>query len=361
MNSPVVLHLVSGLSLMGGTSAKVYTLVKYSQYKHIIFYPHRESNQPFLSIWESLPNCTLVEGFTRKNYIKDAINVYRLLDKLHPNIIHAYFPPETIVASIVKLFHGKIKIIRSFEGNVNHNLFKRAVIKLALSNFDKLIYISKYVEDFYRKRIPASKKGNGCIIYNAAAHQKEAKNPIKHYANTKEIVTVSGLNPFKNLFTLIEAINILTKKGILVHLNILGDGILKEKLQEKINEYHINQYVSLLGYSDKVIEYLDASSIYVHPANNEGFGIAVIEAMQRYCAIIVSNAGALPEIITNNVDGLIADVDNCMDWANKIEMLLNNQDLIDKLGRNAYLTANQRFSVNKYIEEHEKLYKQLIK
>ena len=131
-------------------------------------------------------------------------------------------------------------------------------------------------------------------------------------------------------------------------------------MQAKIDQYNISKHVSLLGFCDKVIEYLDASSIYVHPASNEGFGIAVVEAMQRRCAIIVSDAGALPEIITDFVDGIIAQPYNCNDWANKIATLLNNQELIDRLGEKAHQTVNEKFSIKRYVKEHDNMYERLI-
>lgn len=356
MNEPVILHLVASLSLMGGTAAKILSLIQNTNFQHIVYYPKAKSNDKYLKYWEKESNCILIEGLTRKNYIKDAINVRHIIKKFQPNIIHVYFPPETITASITKYLSPNIKLVRSFEGNVAQGPIKRFIIKLALNNFDNLIYISNYVRKFYKGKIPKSLQNKGKVIYNAAARETPLNHPIKHKAEAKEIVTISGLNHSKNLFTLIEAINILIKNNINVHLNILGDGPLKEALINKINEHNLSNHISLLGFSDKVIQYLDSSSIYVHPASNEGFGIAVIEAMQRYCAVIVSNAGALPEIVTNNVNGLIAEVFDSNDWAKKIEFLLNHQELIDRLGTNAYSTANQNFSTNKYVDEHQKLY-----
>lgn len=360
MNKPVILHLITSLSLTGGTAAKVRTLAQYSQYKHIIFYSDVKVNASYIKEWEKISNCVLIKGLTRKNYIKDAINVCDIIKQYHPNIIHVYFPPDTITASIIKKLYPNVKLVRSFEGNVQQGLLKKFIIKQALRNFDQLIYISNYVKEFYQNKIPASMLDKGCIIFNAAARQSNTQLPLQHHAESQRLVSVSGLNPSKNLFVLIDAINLLIKRGMTAHLDILGDGPLKDKLQAKINQYRINKYVTLLGFCDKVIEYLDASSIYVHPANNEGFGIAVVEAMQRRCAIIVSDAGALPEIITDSVNGIIAQPYDSNDWANKIEILLNNQKLIDRLGENAYQTVNEKFSIKRYVDEHEKMYERLI-
>lgn len=361
MNKPTILHLLPGISLTGGTAAKVLSLIKQSQYTHIVLVPIAESGEKkYKTQWQQINNCILIEGLNRKNYIKSILKIKAIIKQYNVNIIHTYFPPETIIASLVKRCIPNIKIIRSFEGNVKQSIIKRKVISFSLKNFDCLIYISQYIKECYQNRIPKILHSKGEIIYNAAARRSSTLKPIKHNAQNRELVTVSGLNPSKNLFILIDAINILIKRKEYVHLNILGDGNLRHELQTKINTLNLQKYVTLLGYSDQVIEYLDNSSIYVHPANNEGFGIAVVEAMQRYCAVIVSDAGALPEIISNNIDGIIASSSDSLDWANKITMLLSNQNLIDKLGENAYFTANSKFSINAYIQKHERLYSKLI-
>lgn len=360
MNKPIILHLIPSLALVGGTSAKVRVLIANSQYQHIVCYQKKDINNKYIHEWKKLKNCILIEGITRINYLKDIYIVNEILKKHHANIIHVYFPPDTITASIVKRINPNIKLIRSFEGNVEQSILKKSIIKFFLRNFDKIIYISKYVNNFYKVRIPKSLENNSVIIFNSAARQSLLKKPICHKADAKKIVTVSGLNSSKNLFILIEAMRILRERDPNIHLDILGDGELKEQLQNLIDQYCLQDNVTLQGYSTDVLKYLDSSSIYVHPANNEGFGMAVIEAMQRYCAIIVSNAGALPEIITHNVDGLITSVNDYKEWANTIYSLLNNQSLIDNLGREAYKTATTKFNTKLYTYNHDILYQNII-
>lgn len=361
MNKPTILHLLPGRSLTGGTAAKVRSLIEQSQYNHIVFVPIASAREEkYTKQWQQINNCTLIEGLERKNYIRSTLKIRAIIKQYNVDIVHSYFPPETIIASLVKRNMPNIKIIRSFEGYVKQNIIKRKIISFFLKNFDRIVYISHYIKRCYQNKIPTSLHSKCEVIYNAAAHTSIILNPVKHNIKNRKLVTVSGLNQSKNLFILIDAVNILIKRKEYLHLDILGDGDLKDDLQAKIDSLNLQEYVTLLGYKDQVIEYLDNASIYVHPANNEGFGIAVIEAMQRYCAVIVSDAGALPEIITNNIDGIIASSSNSLDWANKISILLKDQNLVDKLGKNAYNTANSKFSINSYVQKHEILYSKLV-
>lgn len=360
MEEPIILHLIPSLSLVGGTVAKVYTLVSNSKFKHIIYYHRGITNQNYIEQWRQNKNCLLIEGHNKRNYIKETYDIYKIIKQYNVNIIHTYFPPETIKASILKIIIPNIKTIRSFEGNVKQGLIKRSIIFFSLQYFDCAIFISKYVKNYYRDKIPDKLLKKSTIIYNSASRTKTTNETIQHFAKNKKLVSVSGLNPSKNLFVIIEALHILKKEGYELQLDILGDGPLKEALQNKINSHNLQSNIHLRGFSNDVIQYLDSSSAFLHPADNEGFGIAVIEAMQRFCAVIVSNKGGLPEIITDNKDGLIADAYNAKEWARCIIRLINNQNLIDKLGKAAYITANNKFSIEKYVTSHEFLYQNLV-
>lgn len=360
MKEPIILHLIPCLSLTGGTVAKVYTLVSNSRYKHIIYYNRGITNKNYIEQWRQNKNSLLIEGYNKKNYIKNIYKIHKIISQHNVNIVHVYFPPETMIASILKMIIPNIKVIRSFEGNVKQGLIKKNIIFHSLQNFDYAIFISKYVKNYYCDKIPEKLLEKSIIIYNSASKIKTINKTIQHFAKNKKLVSVSGLNPSKNLFVIIEALYILKKKGYDLQLDILGDGSLREALQNKINSYDLQSNIHLRGFSNDVIQYLDNSSVFLHPADNEGFGIAVIEAMQRYCAVIVSNKGGLPEIITDNVDGLIADAYNAKEWACCIIRLLNNQDLIDKLGKAAYVTASNKFSINKYVTSHDNLYQKLV-
>lgn len=360
MKELTILHIIPSLSLVGGTIAKVYTLVSYSKFKHIIYYYHGIANKNYIEQWKQNKNCLLIEGINKKNYIRNLYNIYKIINQHNINIVHVYFPPETIIASILKRIIPNIKVIRSFEGNVKQGLMKKNIIYHSLMNFDFAIFISKYVRNYYSDKIPKRLLKKSRIIYNSASRINAVDKAIQHLAKNKKLVSVSGLNSSKNLFVLIDTLHILKKDGYELQLDILGDGPLKEDLQNKINFYNLQNNIHLRGFSNDVIQYLDNSSIFLHPADNEGFGIAVIEAMQRYCAIIVSNKGGLPEIITDNKDGLIADAYNAKEWACCIIRLINNQDLIDRLGKAAYITANNKFSIDKYVNSHENLYQNLI-
>jgi len=96
----------------------------------------------------------------------------------------------------------------------------------------------------------------------------------------------------------------------------------------------------------------------VHPSYKEGFGNTVVEAMYAGCPIVAANAGALPELIEDNVNGILYENATCsIDCSHVIEKILSNKNLARNLSYMAKKKANNCFSsrvfAKKFIEAFE--------
>lgn len=359
MRTFTILHLLPSLNLMGGTAAKVKILVENSKYKHVICVPPLPRGVPIE--WQS--NCTIEEGLIRANPIKNVAYLSKIIKKYNVNIIHTYFNIDTFSVTLLKFIHPSIKSIRSFEGVIVEriSILKKIIFNNVWKSCDEVIYISRYVQDFYSGNFPSLKDKKSVVVYNTYARREQQNNSILfHDVKTRILVCVSGLCYAKNLLVLIDAIKILVERGSDVRLYILGEGPYRERLELKIKEYNIQPNVILVGYTDDVITYLDKASIYVHPAHIEGFGMAVVEAMNRYCASIVSAAGALPEIITDGQEGLVVDPFSPNAWADSIDKLLSSQDLVNTMGKRAHMMVEKKFSIHNYVTGIDHIYENYL-
>jgi glycosyltransferase involved in cell wall biosynthesis len=106
---------------------------------------------------------------------------------------------------------------------------------------------------------------------------------------------------------------------------------------------------------------LKECDIYVHPAYAEGFGISVAEAMMAGKPIIVSDAGALPEVIGKETEaGLIINPFDAKMWADTILSLIHDRELSKSLGDNAKIRAENEFTIEKYFNNYKNFYLSLI-
>ncbi|MDQ1279828.1 MAG: D-inositol-3-phosphate glycosyltransferase [Thermoproteota archaeon] len=94
--------------------------------------------------------------------------------------------------------------------------------------------------------------------------------------------------------------------------------------------------------SEKVLLSLyNACDIYVHPANNEHLGMSIMEAMAVGKPIVAQANGGVPEIVDENVEGLLFKTDSVNRMTEYIEQLIVDEKLRLKMGENAYERARK--------------------
>lgn len=111
-------------------------------------------------------------------------------------------------------------------------------------------------------------------------------------------------------------------------LHIYGDGPLKGKLQQQINDLHLDSRVFLDGYSDNVPQAICSSEIFVLGSKSEGMPNALIEAMAMGLACISTkfNSGASEYLIQDGQNGLLVDYGDVGQMANCIRYLIENKE-----------------------------------
>ena len=101
-----------------------------------------------------------------------------------------------------------------------------------------------------------------------------------------------------------------------------------------------------MGYRSDFYPHIKEYDCGVMCSKSEGFGRVTAEYMMAGLPVIASDTGANPEIITDNVTGLLYRFGDDADLAEKITYLVNNVYKIEKLGKNAHMAA-----INKYTAE----------
>ena len=120
-----------------------------------------------------------------------------------------------------------------------------------------------------------------------------------------------------------------------------------------ITKKYSGDKITFLGNRDDVSEILDSKDVFLHLCDcNEGFGITIIEAMAKGKVCIVNNKGALPEIITNGVDGFV--INNSDEGIQVIENILTCREQWDEIMRNAGARA-RHFSINQYVKSLDEM------
>lgn len=253
--------------------------------------------------------------FARFPFSKTNIKAYKQLKKLiqenNYDIIHCHTPVAGVLTRLAARNNKNTTVIYTAHG---FHFFKGApllnwLIYYPVERFcarftDKLITINK--EDYERAKQFKLRK-NGKVYYvpgvgidldkieNIKVDIKKKKAELGIQENTPVLLSVGELNKNKNHETVLQALSKLKDKNF-IYL-ICGRGVLKEYLERKIQELHLENKAKLLGYRSDVIEILKISDLFIFPSKREGLPVSVIEAMATGLPVIASNVRGNRDLI----------------------------------------------------------------
>lgn len=231
-----------------------------------------------------------------------------------------------------------------WEHNHHHNNKKYAVNIIRSSwNLDYLVLVSKDLTNFYKNEMRKSKCQ--CVyIPNVLDHIPKIPAPLKE----KRLISVGRLSKEKAPIDLVKIFNLLSKEHPDWHLDIIGDGDEKEKVEDYLKTHKLEEQVTLHGFQNKeyIDEYLHKSSLYIMTSLTESFGIVLLEAMSHGIPCIAfSSAEGAREIITSGKNGYLIKNRNYSAMIQKIEDLMTKEDIRKEMGKEA------RESVQQYTKE----------
>ena len=300
-------------------------------------------------------------GFYR--YFKILFFTYILCKKFNPSSILCFpFGWHSFVAIGAKL--AGVKNLCTHAGNIasktnkiNYLKFK-LLIKVGNLLTNKIICCSKYIEDSIIKNFKI-KNSKSTLIYNCYDQQKfkfisnlKIKSKIKNQKRIN-IGMVGRLEAHKDQKSLIKAIRILKSRNINANLFLVGDGLLYPVLLNITKKLSLTKQVKFLGARNDVEKLLNKFDIFVFSTTkDEGFGIAMVEAMGKGLPIIASDVGACREILQNGKYGTLVTPNSDTAIANSIENILLNIDEEIKKRNNTHRYVIKNFSKKRMAENY---------
>ena len=278
---------------------------------------HVAAKNDFINELCVIPNCDKYYDiqFARFPFSKTNIKAYKQLKKLiqenNFEIIHCHTPVAGVLTRLAARNNKNTTVIYTAHG---FHFFKGApllnwLIYYPVERFcarytDKLITINK--EDYGRAKQFKLRK-NGKLYYvpgvgidldeieNIKVDIKKKKAELGIQENTPVLLSVGELNKNKNHETVLQVLSKLKDKNF-IYL-ICGRGVLKEYLERKIQELHLENKAKLLGYRSDVIEILKIADLFIFPSKREGLPMSVIEAMATGLPVIASNVRGNRDLI----------------------------------------------------------------
>lgn len=234
---------------------------------------------------------------------------------------------------------------------------------------DKIIAVSGAVKGSLIRSGIALKKIE--IIYNSivlsrfnpsAIDRDSARKELGIKENDIVVGSVGKLNVSKGVFDLLSAFSLLSAKYPGLKLLYVGDGPDRAGLEKETQKLSVKKRVVFTGVRQDIERLYAAMDIFVIPSScDEAFGMVLIEAMAMSKPVIATSVGGIPEIVTDEVNGLLVPPKDPGAIAMAISRYLDNTEFSRKVASEGRKLAEHKFSDKTMEDNFERVLKQIVR
>jgi glycosyltransferase involved in cell wall biosynthesis len=307
------------------------------------------------------------------NEIREFNGLRRFFDSFRPDIVQTHVLKSNLLG-ILAARKAKVPVIIGTEmtlKDIAHTPMTRLrdkliqpLVSLSLRYSDSFMVTSEYIKkQWYHRRYSEKYR----VIYPpfnldkylAVQANAQCKAPQSNH-HDPTIGFVGRLSEEKGLQTLLEAMAAIRSRIPRVRLLIAGTGPIEHRLRKFVQDTNLGNSVSFMGFCSNVFKMMGDLDVFVLPSRTEGCPIVVLEAMAMGVPVVATNVGGTPELVENNVTGLLVKSNAPDELARSIVELLTDRERAEKMGRAGHERAFSVFHPKKFIESIEHMYLELL-
>jgi glycosyltransferase involved in cell wall biosynthesis len=185
-------------------------------------------------------------------------------------------------------------------------------------------------------------------------------SPTQTDKDSKYLLFVGRLSEEKGVSVLIDAY---VQNNLCIPLKIVGDGPLRQEIQQHIENTDAKNLIEFLGFQDKstVLQLMQCAQFLVFPSIwYEGFPLTIAEAFSCGLPVLAPKLGGMAEIVENEMTGLHFEPGNAADLAAKINWATSHPENIINMGKNAQLLYESKYTPEANYQQIMAIYQQVI-
>ncbi|MDR4506260.1 MAG: glycosyltransferase [Candidatus Scalindua sp.] len=293
------------------------------------------------------------------------------LNKNTYDIVHCHFGHNGNLGVILKYIGAiKGKVITTFHGadiswslkrqgsNMYDYLFKQGDLFLPISE--------RWKKELIRL---------GCNERKIIVHRMGIDTSKFEYLDRKlnddgkiQLLTIARLVEKKGVQYGIQAVAKVLKEYQNIEYTIVGDGHLKNDLENLIDELNINNKIKLVGRKrqEEIIELMKQTDIFLAPSvtaedgDQEGIPVVLMEALSQGIPVISTRHSGIPELVEDGKSGFLVPERDVEGLSEKLEYLIKHQETWPQMGREGSACVEKYFDINKLNNQLVELYQQLL-
>ena len=234
-----------------------------------------------------------------------------------------------------------------YKNTIFYNFYKRLNLF-----FEKKIVRTALFSVVAGGQLKAKYEMIGCETFHTSPRMTLTKKDIFEREDTCEgheinLVHVGALIHDKSQHTLIESFNKSYLKNNSLRLKIIGEGPLRNQLENQVNSLNLDTVVDFIGYverEEELYSYLKSSDIFVLTSVTEGFPRVLYEAMAHNLPVISTKVGGIPYLLKDRYDAMLCDVNDVSGISKAIDTIVFEKNLRVQIISNARDTMEQIFA-----------------
>ncbi|MEG6523544.1 glycosyltransferase family 4 protein [Desulfotomaculum sp. 1211_IL3151] len=306
---------------------------------------------------------------------KDYAVIRTLVKYLHQSrttIMHAHSSKAALVGRIAGIIARTPVIVFTAHNSIFYEEWPGwkkkiyATVEKILARFtDRIITVSDALkqelvekEEISLSRLTTIYNGIEIEKFNQEFDKEEIKKELKLPPSGVVIGTIARLAPQKGVAYLLKAASLLKEYNIT--LLIVGDGPLRQQLEEEALELGLGNRAIFAGMRENIEEIYAVLDIFVLPSVTEGLPLAILEAMAAAKPVVATRVGGVPEAILEGKTGLVVSPKDPEALAVALAGLLGERELLSRMGKNGLKHVNDKFTITLMVQKTLDLYSQLL-
>lgn len=360
-----VLHVSTQIGWRGGEQQIMYLIRLGRDVSHYLFCPEGAALKKE-AIKEGITLRTFDSSSRFQFFFEVPLQLWQFINEIHPHLIHVHDSGAHTLAYLLarrKVVASPLIVSRRVDIRRGKNMFSRK--KYNQAEIAKIFCVSNYVKTIMESVV--DDKSKLVTIYSGIDLQRfPYRSPHPKLRNELDIPddflivgNIAALTKPKGYPIFVKTAAEILKHWQKIVFVIAGDGPMRVKIEKMILNLGLENKIILLGFRNDIPEILPSLDILLFPSENEGLGTTILDAMACGVNVVATSAGGIPEMITHQEDGLLANVGDTQQLASNVLSLARDVELRNKLRENAYKTV-ENFTVGNMVTQTIKTYYEIL-
>lgn len=358
----IVQILYSGLGGHGSVAFSIIEADKKKEFNHrLIFFGVEEINKTYAERCKrDNINYSVVVKKKGKN-LAEWKKVYKQLKEWKPDIIILH--STTLIFPLTlyrKTHHCKFLFVEHTANRLKPRNEKISSVAGMLFADHVVLLTELYKQDLKEKLGKIFRESKVKVIPNGIDTDKFSSTGNQIKGPVKRIGMIGRFTEIKDQRGLIEAFReiVNNRKIPAIELHFAGDGTTLASLKDLVRSYDLEQKVLFYGNinEEEIVRFLQNMDIYVHATMGETMSTSIMQAMSTGLPVIATDVSGVSNMIENGVTGLLYDPNEKKSLVNKLEMVLNDDQLSVQLGRQARTHAAKEYSLTSMFDRYKECF-----